>query len=461
MKCTSSALFGISFALSVIASAHAADKTMADYKAVFERESAKIEAESKASAETALTSYGKNLAIARDKLKMSGDLDGTIAAKQEIERFTSEKSVLKEPPSGASAWLVRIQAAYHAAVLEAQQVRARKTVSLVEGYTRVLNATKKKLVRQEKLDEAMAVANEIKRVEFIAADAQSVTPGVTSGMTPGANTAAPRRNRYPEDAVEFRNHHYYWLPLRHTSAVAGRICRELGGHLVSIDNRHEYEFVKDLTVKAGRCVWLDLTDARTEGMWKNWRGMRPPFLKWHDGEPNDHEGKEDAACLNWRKMGMDMTDVPADSHLSVLCEWEPGRTPDPAAVAGLGLCEISVPIRRGFSVQKLTPGVNRLSGGFSAAFSHVGIDLRGAQFLRVPWQSSSTHSVTVTKPGYLYVYKISDFPGGDKSRWEGVPDALSGPYHGTGARRARVKNGEKLTIKGYEVGFVATKITPE
>ena len=110
-------------------------------------------------------------------------------------------------------------------------------------------------------------------------------------------------------------------------------------------------------------------------------------------------------------------------------------------------------------MQSLKAGTARLSGGYGAGISHVADDLRGASFLRVRWQSRPSHDVTVTKPGYLYVWKIHGWPDRSKHPWEHVPDAVIGAYHKSGAYRLRVKLGDRFLVNvTMETSVVAAKI---
>jgi len=196
MKCIALIVVGLSSAFLLGLSSYAADKTLADYKSLFEREMSKIESRYHISQKTALNFYGKNLALAKDRLKNEGDLEGTIAANQEIERFEEQKTVPQKPPDGFASLLVLVQKNYHDTLLAAEQVKSKNTIYLIKRYLIPLEGLKKLLVQQERLDEAREVADKIKKVTFVLADMESKMPeGGTKSAKPAATR--PRTNGLP------------------------------------------------------------------------------------------------------------------------------------------------------------------------------------------------------------------------------------------------------------------------
>ena len=73
----------------------------------------------------------------------------------------------------------------------------------------------------------------------------------------------------PLDAVEF-NGHYYKVYYNSTIGWhdAKTACEELGGHLATITNEEEDEFIYSLVSKENIECWLGGTDEITEGVWK-------------------------------------------------------------------------------------------------------------------------------------------------------------------------------------------------
>lgn len=75
----------------------------------------------------------------------------------------------------------------------------------------------------------------------------------------------------------------------------------LGGHLVTIDNMAENEWVVNTfdPLVAGN-VWIGFSDRFSEGDWKWSSGNQGVFTNWHIGEPNN-SGNEDYAALGLTK----------------------------------------------------------------------------------------------------------------------------------------------------------------
>ena len=176
MQRTGSIMPAFVFILLLGLSAYAAEKTLGSYKSLFERETSKIEAADRTSRKTALSTYGKNLAEAKEALQNRGDLDGTIAANDEIKRFEKERTGPPPALEGYPPLLVRIQKEYHGASLEAEQLKSKNTVYLIKRYLVPLEGLKKQLVRQGEFGEAQKVSGEMKRVEFILAELESRMP---------------------------------------------------------------------------------------------------------------------------------------------------------------------------------------------------------------------------------------------------------------------------------------------
>ena len=143
---------------------------------------------------------------------------------------------------------------------------------------------------------------------------------------------------------------------------------------------------------------------------------------------------------------------------SVFCEWEAGAEIDLSKLKLEALAEVSIKTSR-TSVGTLKPGAQRLSGGFSAPFGTIGRDIRGAQYTRVPWKSRFTHTITVTKAGYVYLYRTNEWKDKGKSEWTPVPDAVLGSWHKSGAIRKWCSKGETIAFRNYEPGVAAAKIS--
>ena len=197
-------LLAFALALSALsAPVYSAEKNLADYKAIYEKESARIEQEHREKLSRILGGYGKGLGTIRERFKKAGDLAGILALKKEQERFREENSIPDTTSSDLPALIQKAQSSCRQSVTDAEVERARKLKMLTGSYVKRLDTMKKELVSQEKLDAAIAVDSEIKRVEFVMADIESRLPKAASSelrpspasakSPPGPSPRAPPR----------------------------------------------------------------------------------------------------------------------------------------------------------------------------------------------------------------------------------------------------------------------------
>lgn len=113
------------------------------------------------------------------------------------------------------------------------------------------------------------------------------------------------------------------------------------------------------------------------------------------------------------------------------------------------------------SVQLLTKGAERLSGGYRPPFTKVSKDLVGAHFLRVPWQSKSTMTVRVKISGdLLSISPSKESLESDAVDWRQTKTLVGGPYL-TRVFRARVRQGDQFKVSGFELSLIAQEIALE
>lgn len=99
-------------------------------------------------------------------------------------------------------------------------------------------------------------------------------------------------------------HQYYLLDAASWSA-SERQAKKLGGHLVTIDDRQENEWVCRIFSTYGnrpRNLWTGLADARSEGSMEWVSGQKSNYTNWVPGEPNNASGVEDCVAI-WSPSG--------------------------------------------------------------------------------------------------------------------------------------------------------------
>ncbi|XP_071504222.1 C-type mannose receptor 2-like [Diadema antillarum] len=122
---------------------------------------------------------------------------------------------------------------------------------------------------------------------------------------------------------------YYQRACDVTWDDAERECLALGAHLISIDSRAEFNFMKNFAERESAPYWIGLNDKHHEGQWffTDMRRLRPELnTLWSSGEPNN-KGDED--CVVW-PYGSDekWNDAECSQKHSFICEIEHFGCPD-------------------------------------------------------------------------------------------------------------------------------------
>jgi len=121
--------------------------------------------------------------------------------------------------------------------------------------------------------------------------------------------------------VKWRNHHYLVVTEKMTWNQAVAYAKKLGGHLVTISDQAENNFVTDLAKSkgVGRTYYIGFTDLGSEGKWRWVTGQKITYTNWSGGEPNNHDGIEHCCEVGWHsKYGWN--DSPCDQNLSFVVE---------------------------------------------------------------------------------------------------------------------------------------------
>ncbi len=128
----------------------------------------------------------------------------------------------------------------------------------------------------------------------------------------------------PEKAVTFRKNKYLVISESATWHVAHRVCKQLGGHLVRVDDADEQAFLEKLANATGSkrdMIWIDGSDEETESEWRNSLGQPLPYKNWDGGQPNNENQTEHHAAMR-RGRGWKWTDTRATVRARYICEWE-------------------------------------------------------------------------------------------------------------------------------------------
>jgi len=168
--------------------ADAAERNLQEYKTVYGREVAKIDAAHRGK-KLADAAYLKALDRVKDSAGRRADLLTVKAAIAEKKRFQKFGNLTDETPEKQPLAIEEIQAAYRDAAAGAQAARDSRVLELSRKYVVALKKLMASQIKAERLDEASATDTEVKRIEFIMADIESRLP--TKAPANRRSTAGP------------------------------------------------------------------------------------------------------------------------------------------------------------------------------------------------------------------------------------------------------------------------------
>jgi lectin-like protein len=92
------------------------------------------------------------------------------------------------------------------------------------------------------------------------------------------------------------NGHLYFLLTSNTWTASEAEAESLGGHLVTINDSEEQDWVFESFGTFGdtaKVLWIGLTDRDHEGIFAWLSGEKCEFTNWEEGQPDDARGAED------------------------------------------------------------------------------------------------------------------------------------------------------------------------
>jgi hypothetical protein len=178
------------------------------------------------------------------------------------------------------------------------------------------------------------------------------------------------------------NGHYYFVtePMDWFSAEAE--AQVLGGHLVTLNNADEEEWIKD-TFGRYEHFWIGFSDTIEEGVWVWSSGEQVDYTNWDLGEPNnccfctEYPGCEDAAVMNWQAetgsgtFGDYWNDLAPDglargivefSKVQVDIDIKPGSYPNCFNINGSGVIPVAILGSSDFDVTNINPATLLFNG---------------------------------------------------------------------------------------------------
>ncbi|XP_054593303.1 galactose-specific lectin nattectin-like [Nothobranchius furzeri] len=120
--------------------------------------------------------------------------------------------------------------------------------------------------------------------------------------------------QYGGHCYQFQNQQLEW-------ADAETFCKRHGGHLTSIQDTDQYNFIRELIFKGAgtnQKSWVGGTNAGRVHMWRWTDGTPFTFDSWGPGEPNNQGGNEH--CMDMNLFGQDyVNDEDCSQQNSFVC----------------------------------------------------------------------------------------------------------------------------------------------
>jgi hypothetical protein len=130
-------------------------------------------------------------------MKRAGDIDGYVAVERERNRFAVEATVPLSGQAGLHPAVARAAALHEKALADADAQSAKRTTELRAAYLVVLKNLVKTLMAADRIADAKAVGDEMKKADFGLAEAQAKAPKAMpadGSATPAASPASSLRD---------------------------------------------------------------------------------------------------------------------------------------------------------------------------------------------------------------------------------------------------------------------------
>ncbi|KAL7739778.1 hypothetical protein ACLKA6_018024 [Drosophila palustris] len=99
---------------------------------------------------------------------------------------------------------------------------------------------------------------------------------------------------------------------------AAHRCHEFGAHLISLDDQRELNAI-NAKLNSANAYWTDINDLTEEGNFLSLTtGVKPKFLSWRSGEPNNADRTEH--CVYLFGAYSNMNDFKCNSAQNFICE---------------------------------------------------------------------------------------------------------------------------------------------
>jgi len=175
---------------------------LSSLRGLYEKSAQKIDQEHAAAVNDLKSRYLTSLRNVEESYRRAGNLDMLLATRREIKRFETERRVPREPPATTPDQVIKTQATYHGYLKRAEKTRVDKKIDLVDRYRKRLQGLITELTRQSKIEDAIRVRNEVKRMDFTKAQLLGARTGTRLNITVPPPDPEPEREPKSKDEPE-------------------------------------------------------------------------------------------------------------------------------------------------------------------------------------------------------------------------------------------------------------------
>jgi hypothetical protein len=147
----------------VVCSVTVAGQGLDELKAGLDRALAKVKADYAQTLRTIGTQYPNALDRMLENMIQDGDLDGVLAVRKEKKRLEEEQTVPTESPADLLQGIKDARADYHRTIAAAEEEMNSHVLTVHKTYVKHLNKLVKQFTSENKLEQAMAVNDELAR----------------------------------------------------------------------------------------------------------------------------------------------------------------------------------------------------------------------------------------------------------------------------------------------------------
>jgi len=182
--------------------------------------------------------------------------------------------------------------------------------------TRVGVVQKARVELLSQLDEALLFETKAGRLDE-AIKIKRAIEEVKSGKGIPGREERPTKKNIPSCAIEWNGHHYLAVLMPVDWEKAKKLCEEMGGHLVYIEDEREMKMLSVLTKDI--YVWVGGTNLFPNSQWQWANGQKIKEPMWDKSQPSNPD-IEHYTMLRQGKLG----DFPRQhrSNYGFICEWD-------------------------------------------------------------------------------------------------------------------------------------------